>query len=836
VRTLLRLSVRQMRARPGRSALTLLGIVIGVAAVVAVWASIGLVRGGFRAMFDSVSGRATFEVVAEGDAHLDPGLAADLAGVSGVEAAVPTVQGSAALMLDGKTAPVFVVGIDPARDREVRRYSLREGTFLEGPGVLLEGGFADSLGLGLGDGLVLFTARGPRPVLVTGLLEPEGAAIMMGGSVVFMRQADAQRLLGLGDRVSAVHLVLAEGAAEEQVRGDVERLLPVGAGIQRPASRGQLALDTMAGTELAMGNAAVLSVVLGAFIILNTFLMNLGERRRQLATLRACGATRGQVGRMILAEAALLGSIGGLLGVPLGYLVSWAMASSMQEVLSVPLPAISFGLDAVALALVLGPGVSMLAALLPALLTRGVSPLELVRRQAVVDPRRQRWAAAPGMVLLVGTAVLAEGLIAGRIGAEWSAASSALALASAIMIAPALLRPLVGGLGFLTRPLQGVTEVIALRQLLRSPLRNSLTVGVLGGALAMSIGMGNSVLSNVRNLREWTDRTIVGDFLVRSVMPDPMLTVVPSLPSSVGEEIAAIDGIDDVRPVKFLRVQVDGQRAMLLARELPADGSIHLHLTQGGVPDEVRAGLERGEVVLGQRLSQELGKGAGASVVLDTPSGPRSMKVAGTVTEFTGGGMALYLEWEQAQHLFEFEGADVFLIDAAHGQEPAVQADLEELTRSKGLLLQSHQGFRDLIDEMNAGVIGALWALLGVLFLVASFGVVNTLTMNVLEQTRELGLLRAVAMTRAQVRRTVVAQAAAMALVSFVPGGLAGLLLAYLMNAAAPALLGVELEFTLHWGFIASTFLVAGVITALAGGLPALRASRLDVVEALHYE
>jgi putative ABC transport system permease protein len=178
----------------------------------------------------------------------------------------------------------------------------------------------------------------------------------------------------------------------------------------------------------------------------------------------------------------------------------------------------------------------------------------------------------------------------------------------------------------------------------------------------------------------------------------------------------------------------------------------------------------------------------------------------------------------------------VFLVDAHPGREAVAEGALTDLTESRGLLLQSHKSFRVLLDGMLAGAIGSLWALLAVLFVVAAFGVINTLTMNVLEQTRELGLLRAVAMTRGQVRRTVVGQAAAIALIAFIPGGVIGLSIAYLMNAATPALLGLELEFALHYAFIASAFGIAALITVVAGGLPALRASRLEIVDALKYE
>jgi putative ABC transport system permease protein len=196
----------------------------------------------------------------------------------------------------------------------------------------------------------------------------------------------------------------------------------------------------------------------------------------------------------------------------------------------------------------------------------------------------------------------------------------------------------------------------------------------------------------------------------------------------------------------------------------------------------------------------------------------------------------LYLEWETARELLQFEGVDVFLVHAVDGQEAAAGGRLEELSRQEGFMLQSLQEFKDFLDEMIAGVVGFVWLILALLFVVASLGIVNTLTMNVLEQTRELGLLRAVAMTRSQVRKLILAQALGVAAISLIPGLVAGVAIAFLLNRATYPVLGHPVDFRVDPLLLVGTLVVALIVSLAAAWFPARRAARLQVIEALKYE
>jgi putative ABC transport system permease protein len=197
--------------------------------------------------------------------------------------------------------------------------------------------------------------------------------------------------------------------------------------------------------------------------------------------------------------------------------------------------------------------------------------------------------------------------------------------------------------------------------------------------------------------------------------------------------------------------------------------------------------------------------------------------------------MALHVDVSTARDLLGLEGTQIFIVSARQESGDLAPA-LKAFCDGHGLLLQSNADFLGMVDRMAGGVAGLLWVLLALMFVVASLGVVNTLTMNVLEQTRELGVLRALGMRRGQVARMILSQALALGVIGLIPGAAAGILLAYLMNLAAYPLTGNAVPFRLHAGLLLGVLAAAPAITVAAALLPARRAARLRVIEALQYE
>jgi putative ABC transport system permease protein len=194
------------------------------------------------------------------------------------------------------------------------------------------------------------------------------------------------------------------------------------------------------------------------------------------------------------------------------------------------------------------------------------------------------------------------------------------------------------------------------------------------------------------------------------------------------------------------------------------------------------------------------------------------------------------LEWYAAKKLFDMQGVHALMVSARPGEVAHLAGVLKDFCDERSLLLQSNVEVRETLDRQMSGMLGLIWILLSLVFVVASLGIVNTLTMNVLEQTRELGVLRAIGMRRLQVGKLIVAQAVALAMISLAPGVLAGIGLAYLINLSTLPLTGQPVPFHLDIGQVAGCFGTALAITILAALLPARRAVRLQVIQALQYE
>ncbi len=235
-------------------------------------------------------------------------------------------------------------------------------------------------------------------------------------------------------------------------------------------------------------------------------------------------------------------------------------------------------------------------------------------------------------------------------------------------------------------------------------------------------------------------------------------------------------------------------------------------------------------------LAKKTGLSAGDNIAVETPAGKRELKIAGQYNDYTAGGMTLLVQMDTAKQLLGIEGVTTYILKVDPARLSDTEAPLRAICERDGLMLQSPANLHKFVNQLLAGLVGGLWVLLGLGFLVASFGIVNTLTMNVLEQTRELALLRAIAMTRRQLRRMIICQAAIIGLIGLVPGTLAGAVMAYLMNTGTLPIIGHPIQFHIQPQLVLATFFCALLMVLGAAWLPALRASRLKVISALKLE
>ncbi|MEX2119374.1 MAG: FtsX-like permease family protein [Pirellulales bacterium] len=840
--TLWRYSLRQTQRRPARAVLTLLGIVIGVATIVAVSVTTQAARRAYREMFEALTGRASLEVVAEAMAGFEAEQAQELMSLPLVMAAVPLIQKPAALVTSSGPIPVTVLGIDADRDRAARDYELEQGHFIgEEPGVLLGHEFASTHGIALGATVRLLTISGLVEAPVVGLLQSSGAARFHGGAVVFMALSQAQRHFDLAGKVNSVQLVLADGAEIGQAEAAIRKRLNVGQTVRVPSDRGQLAQDSLLNIEQILAVLSVVSMVAGAFVILNAFQMNLAERRRQFAILRALGATRLQVTSLLLREAAAYGVAGTALGIAAGMAISLSLTGGMERLLGTAVPSPALTLEPLALAILLGPAMTLLATFGPARRAGRRAPIDdlLGKTPPAGTKMPRRWAAA-GLVLITACGLIDMAFIRGwltpALGRLLLPAAMVLGLAGSVLALGVVLGPLMRLVGAILGPLFGIEGRLAVRQLRRHASRTALTVGALMVAIVITIGPGNEIRSALDNLHAWFDNVAGANFHVLGADTDLGFSLnIVSLPESLGDELAQLDGVERVDRGNWFPVRAGGRQALLIAATYSPDRPEQLNPAKGNPPG-VMERLALGEVVIGTALAQSLQLDVGDELELATSKGPRKLRVAGKCNQYHAGGMTVHMQREAAGKWFDLEGAHVFSITADKDKASTLASELKAFCRQRGLLLHSREQLRRNMDRRSAGTIGFLWVLMALVFVVASLGIANTLTMNVLEQTRELGLLRAIGMRRNQVRKMVLAQASAIALASAIPGVVLGIVLAYMMNLPAEWLTGHRPPFEIHLWLLAAALAVTLCVAVVAAIIPADRAARLRIVPALHYE
>lgn len=836
--SLAKFSLREVRARPGRILLTILSITIGVAAVVAVLLAISTSRSAQREMMKAVSGKSDLEIISDASTGFPYSVLATVRETAGVHLAAPAINRLSVLFAGERKARTQVFGIDPRIDQQVRDYEIVSGRLPKVERyeeVMLDSSFAKSLSLSVGDKVKLMGRGGLKEFTIVGLVRPSGTAIALGSAVYTVLPA-AQSVFRTDAHIDQIQVVVQPGVEVKTVENNLHDNLPLGVTIRRPRSSNDMAKETMFATENGLRMAIAFAVLIATFIIYNTFQMAVGERRRQLGILRAIGATRKQVLWLILREALWMSIVGSAAGCLLGVWGARFLNTLTEQIMQVHLPGPHISALPFVFAVAIGISVSMVGALLPARRASRVEPLEAMRAIELMHNDEVIRRATPlGIALILLGFVMLGFAVNNYLPLGGDVVSVVGILLGCVLLIPVFLRRVSALIANMLSWAWGVESKLAQRQLTRHVGRTSLTVGVLFVAISASEGMAGNILDNVKNITNWYSRSILGDFFVRATMPDLATGEAADLPEGTGEDLKKIEGIQSLDPMRLVTAQTGEHSVLLIVREFLGDPERFFDLSSG-TGAQVLEGLREGKVVVGSVLAQRLKLSVGDQIPLETADGTVPLEIAAIVNDYIGGGLTIYLTFQEAKKLLGVTGVDVYIIEAKPGQLDQVEKQLVAYCESKGILVQSYADLVKFIDAMINGVIASLWMLLALGCVIATMGLVNTLTMNILEQTREIGMLRVVAMTRNQVRRMIIAQAALLGLMGLIPGAIAGIFVAYAISLSAEAVLGHDIHFQFRPGLVLACLVVGMIVVILASLVPAERAARLQLSSALHYE
>lgn len=833
---------RSLVARPLRSILSILGVAIGVAVLVSALAvSAGLDQSIDRTV-TSIIGRADLRVAAFAEAGLSSDTVTALDAVPGVAVTAPAIERRSFLgAVSGRpasTTPVTLLGVDPEQEPRVRDLELASGAPLTSTDenvALVTERLAAEDGLALGGELTIFGAGAPLHLRIVGILTGEGPALGSSGRTVLLPLATVARLGQAEDvapgttltGITRVDVVLAAGADAETVIASIEQALVFEPYVlSSPKDVATSLRASTADVRSTMALLAAITLFAAAFLILNTLAMTVVERIRELGLLRAAGAGRAQVVRFVVAQALALGTAGSLLGLVLGAGLSILTASWLRAATPVTLDGPMLTPGVLLAGLGAGIGITVIAALEPARRASRVSPVTALRIRS--DPAAAVRGRTGWLVVVVGlVGLLSIGLLpSGSAGLGGPLRTIAVygILLFAVLLTPVLLGPLGRVVGLPFGAVMRLEERLARAAIQRDRGRTTLTVGTLVVGLAMVVALG-AVAENARVVATgWLADVIPGDELVTAIAPEPIGA------GSVEDDLLAIDGVKAVTPIAAFDLAFAGTRLEAVAirgADFDADG--RLVFTAGDRTKALAALDAGGSVLLPRARAEHMHVGVGDSIAVATADGLVELEVAGVIERSFPGrtGEAALVGWGDAVDRFKVLGADGFVVRFMPGREAAAGAAVEELAAQRALTASPVSRIEGAASDALDRVFGLLDLLALASVVIAALGIVNTLSMDTLERVRELGMLRAVGMSRRQVWRSVFVEAGILGAVGASVGVLAGLVIGIFLVVTAGSPVG---DLRIPWPTIGLSLVLGIALAMLAAAQPARLAGQRSIV------
>jgi putative ABC transport system permease protein len=834
------LAFRSLAARRGRTALSVVGIALGIAVLYASLATDAGIAASIDRTVRDLVGRADLRVEAFGPAGLGPASLAAIEQAPGVTVAAPALERRTYLVpaVDDPNAappPVTVLGIDPGPEASVHDLALAAGSALSGADAnqaLISQTLATANGTALG-GTITFQAPDGTPIdfTVVGIETGDGPIVGSAGRTVVLPLKTMQRLFD-DPTVSRVDIVAGEGATPADVATAIGIALTSQPYVlSSPADIAASLRGSTADFRSTTALIAAVALFVGAFLIFNTLSMTVTERVRELGLLRAAGATRRQLVSFVAVQAVVLGLLGSLVGLIAGFVLAELMAADLRAIASIPFQRVDPSPGSILGVVVVGLGVTIAAAIEPARRAGSIPPVEALRER--LDPataRRARLGWLVGVFVVVGIAGL---LVWPRDAGLAGLARSGLVyliLFAAVLVAPFVVGILgrIAGLPF--RGVLRVEERLARASIVRDRSRTTLTVGALAIGLAMVVAVGGVAHQSRLAAAAWLHEVIPGDELVTSIRPI-------ALAEDVIGDLAAVDGVERVSPFAVFEVARNGVRmdaAAVVGGDLLADG--RLRFIDGDRAAALKGLDGHGVAVLPRSLAERTGLTVGSTLTLAVGEGKVvDLRVAGIAERTIPGsvGEAVLVGWPDATAVFGVQGADVLAVRFDPGKIGTAQPALEAAARDAALEPNPLETVAGAVDTALSQVFGLFDALALIAVVVAALGIVNTLTVSVLERVRELGVLRAAGMTRGQVRRTVVVEAGILGIVGSVLGIVTGLVAGVILVLFAG---GGPLILEPPWVSIGVAIVVGIGISMAAAWYPARLASRLAIVAAVQHE
>jgi putative ABC transport system permease protein len=848
-----KLVLRGLAARKVRAFLTALAVLLGVAMIAGSYVLTDTINRSFERIFQQgeegiaveVTPHETIKNADENPPPFEETLLQKVRAVDGVQLAAGGIFDQVSILkrngkpLQTQGAPNFLASVPP---RQISPFTYVEGRPPKtADEIALDKFTADRHKFHIGDRIGIAGKVPKRTYKLVGIARYGDVASFGGASIAVVTLKQAQELTGNVGKLQSIQVAQTPDVSDQELKQRIRAALPrsvdVRTGEEQAAKQSADQKKNFSFLTTILVAFGFIALFVGGFIIFNTFSITVAQRTREFAMLRTLGASRRQVLAAVFLEAFVIGVVASALGLLAG--IGYAKGiNALFKAIGVDLPSSGTVLltRTVIVAVIVGVGLTILASLFPAIRATRVAPLEALREGsgAQAGPRKRRYAIG-GVLAVLGVAVMALGLF----GADDSdTALSLLGLGTlvvflgAAMLSPLLVPPIARAAAAPIVRLRGLTGQLARENAIRNPARTAVTASALMIGLALVTFVAVFAAGLKAGINDTIDRNFRGDFLLQNV------DGFSPIPVAASREVAELPGIAAVSPWRFSRGKAAGVRGrteVLGVDPKTAQRGIKLEWVEGS--PATLTNLQPGQAVIDRKFGENKKVEVGDTLRFTTPTAKHvNVKVVGTVKDQANFLGDVIVPLSVVDRDFGEHQDSVALVSLAPGtSEKRAKAQINKVLDNRFPTVESLNQ-KELKDNQSKGfnqLLGLIYALLSLAVIVSIFGIVNTLVLTIHERTRELGLLRAVGMSRRQVRRLVRYESVITALIGAILGAVLGIFFAIVVSRPIA-----------DEGFIlkipVGSIVVFLVFAALAGVLaaipPARRASRLDVLEALAYE
>ncbi len=848
------LALRGMADRKLRSVLTTIAVLLGVAMIAGTYVLTDQIRGGFTELQESVykgvdvevSPKTSFSSQFSMARPLDERLIARVEQVPGVAKARGEVFAAGGLVIDGQLKKATGGGgtiITTSSEPPFNPATNVDGRLPQRSGeVAVLRDTAEKRGIDVGDRIGVANRTGVAQVTVVGAYEL-GDTNAGGTDVISAPLQDIQRWFDREGEVSSINVEAGEGVTPEELVRRIAPIVPRNAEVRTgKAAADETAADIneqiggfLTPALLAFAGAALL---VGAFIIFNTFTITVAERTREFAMLRSLGATRRQILGAVALEAVVIGVSASVLGMALGLLFAKGIAGLFESIgFGIPTSGLELAPRTIAISLIVGVGVTLVAAMAPARRATRVPPIAALQRSDQPVPSRhpRRAPVIAGIVVALGVALLVAGLFAsGPATSRLSlmALGVVLLFVGVALSARWFVRPLAGAVGWPMQRLFGEPGLLARENSMRNPGRTATT------AAALMVGLGLVVFVAVfangikQSFDDTVARTVKSELVVRSETLQP-------IPADATDAIAGLPEVGAYSDVLLDQIKVDGQKSSVVTDIMNGVNSFQIAGVYGidwvDGDHSVLARLHGTNAIVEEQFGKAHDVGVGDTYDVETPTGGRArMHVIGVYHD-----PQMLQGTIVSRTLFDRISAarDPWLIFAQPSEGVGVGAAKDAVDNALAPFpiaeVKTRGEFAEAETKALDQFVYLLYALLAMSVIISLFGIANSLFLSIHERTREFGLLRAVGATRAQVRRMVRYESVITAVIGGLLGIVVGLAFAFLVTRSLGDL---GLGFTVPGGQLVVFLLMAVAVGVLAAVVPARRGARLQVLDAMRAE